>query len=56
MGTQLQGLLHQGDVLHAAARLDAKRGRDDHLGLRGRAFGSGSVRGARKRGGNVFFF
>lgn len=34
MRAQLQGLLHQRDVLHPAARLDAKRGRDDHLGLR----------------------
>lgn len=34
VGAQLQGPLDQRDVLHPPARLDAKRGRDDHLGLR----------------------
>lgn len=54
MGAQLQGLLHQGDVLHPSARLDPERGRDDHLGLGGGAFGSGGVRGTPEKGGNAF--
>ena len=33
VGAELQGLLHQGDVLHPPAWLQAERRRHDHLGL-----------------------
>lgn len=33
VGAHLQGFLHQRDVRHLSARLDAKRGGHDHLGL-----------------------